>query len=89
MTMVHRSHQPLRSCIACRRKGPKHELLRIVRTPEGRLEIDEEAKKPGRGAYLCRIAACGKKALKGRGFQRKLNVSLPDGFEDQLLKIIR
>ncbi len=86
--MVHRLHQPLRSCIACRQKRPKHELLRIVRTPGGLLEIDEEAGKPGRGAYLCRNIACGKKALKGHGFQRRLNVSLPEGFEDQLLKAL-
>lgn len=87
--MSQRYHQPLRSCIACRRKCPKHELLRVVRSAGGRLEIDEEAIKPGRGAYLCRNAACGKKALKGRGFQRRLNVSLPDGFDDQLLRILR
>ncbi len=82
-------HQPLRSCIACRRKRPKHELLRVVRSLGGRLEIDEEAVKPGRGAYLCRNVACGKKALKGHGFQRRLSVSLPDGFEQQLLKVLR
>jgi predicted RNA-binding protein YlxR (DUF448 family) len=87
--MVHRGHQPLRSCIACRRKSPKQGLLRVVRTPEGRLEIDEEAKKPGRGAYLCRKLDCGRKAIKGQGLQRKLNVRLPDGFPDQLLKALR
>ena len=81
-------HQPLRSCIACRRKRSKYELLRVVRSLGGRLEIDEEAIKPGRGAYLCRNVACGKKALKGHGFQRRLNVSLPDGFEEQLLKAL-
>ena len=28
--------------------------MRIVRTPNGAVEIDLTGKKPGRGAYLCR-----------------------------------
>ena len=42
----------LRSCIVTREKLPKSELLRIVRTPEGKVEIDITGKMNGRGAYL-------------------------------------
>ncbi|WP_119314223.1 YlxR family protein [Calidithermus terrae] len=39
-------------CVACRRRRPKRELLRVVLTPEGPV-IDPSGKKPGRGAYVC------------------------------------
>lgn len=32
---------------------PKKELIRIVRTPEGAIELDKTGKKAGRGAYVC------------------------------------
>ncbi len=47
-----RGHVPVRMCVVCRRRRPKHELLRIVVTPEG-FVLDESGKKPGRGAYVC------------------------------------
>ena len=58
-----RKHVPLRSCIACREKLPKRELIRVVRTPEGTLEIDPKGKSAGRGAYLCRKRECSEVAL--------------------------
>lgn len=63
MSAKRRKHVPLRSCIACREKLPKRELVRIVRTPEGTLEIDPKGKRAGRGAYLCRKRQCSESAL--------------------------
>ena len=40
---------PLRTCIFTKEKLPKRELLRIVRTPEGNIIIDESGKANGRG----------------------------------------
>jgi len=62
--VAHRKHVPLRSCIACRRKAPKRDLIRVVRTPEGTLEIDARGKRQGRGAYLCRKWQCCETALQ-------------------------
>lgn len=45
-------HVPERMCVACRKRRPKRELLRVVLTPEGPV-IDPSGKKPGRGAYVC------------------------------------
>ncbi|WP_457630454.1 YlxR family protein [Oceanithermus sp.] len=39
-------------CASCRRRRPKRELLRVVRTPAG-WELDPSGKRPGRGAYVC------------------------------------
>ena len=45
-------HVPIRMCVACRRRRPKGELLRILVTEEG-FVIDPSGKRPGRGAYVC------------------------------------
>jgi uncharacterized protein len=70
---------PQRTCTACRQVKDKRAMLRLVRTPAGKLEIDSSGKKEGRGAYLCRDAACWEKALKSNqlehAFKNKLNQS--------------
>jgi predicted RNA-binding protein YlxR (DUF448 family) len=63
---------PLRSCIACREKHPKRNLLRIVRTPEGTFEIDLKGKRSGRGAYMCRKQQCWDAALQPRRLSQAL-----------------
>ena len=46
---------PMRSCIVTKEKLPKKELIRVVRTPEGNVIVDETGKANGRGAYLKKI----------------------------------
>ena len=46
---------PCRTCVITREKLPKKELIRVVRTPEGEVIIDETGKANGRGAYLKKI----------------------------------
>jgi predicted RNA-binding protein YlxR (DUF448 family) len=51
----------------------------------GTLEPDPEARKPGRGAYLCREnPACAEQAIARRGFQRSFRgpVAIPDNLLD-------
>ena len=57
-------HVPERTCIACRQRRPKWELVRVVRTVPGGLEIDTRGKKAGRGAYLCKLQECWEIGLK-------------------------
>ena len=40
----HRKHIPRRVCVACRNVESKRELIRIVRTPEGSVVVDERGK---------------------------------------------
>ncbi|MDP2953804.1 MAG: YlxR family protein [Chloroflexota bacterium] len=67
---------PQRSCIACRRVKAKRELVRIVRTPAGTVQVDERGKEPGRGAYLCRERDCWEAGLKKSRLARALSVDL-------------
>ena len=67
---------PLRMCVACRQMRGKRELLRVVRTPDGEVRIDESGRANGRGAYICRETACLEKAKKSRALERALEASL-------------
>ena len=69
---------PMRQCLGCREMFPKRELIRVVRSPEGRLSLDFKGKAPGRGAYLCPNPDCLKKARKSRAIERAFSVSVPE-----------
>jgi hypothetical protein len=72
-------HTPHRTCVGCRQKRPKRLLIRIVRTPQGQVVVDDAGKAQGRGAYLCRRPECWKKALERGSLNRALRVSMqPD-----------
>ena len=43
---------PMRTCVVSHEKYPKKELIRVVRTPEGDVVVDDTGKQNGRGAYL-------------------------------------
>ncbi|MEM7798749.1 MAG: YlxR family protein [Chloroflexota bacterium] len=51
-------HIPQRTCIICREKKDKRELIRIVNHAEDGFVIDVTGKKNGRGAYLCTASTC-------------------------------
>ncbi|MFH1648011.1 MAG: YlxR family protein [Chloroflexota bacterium] len=67
---------PQRTCVACRQTRAKRELVRLVRTHGGDIEIDTSGKKEGRGAYLCPDRGCWEKALRGRQLEHTLRGSL-------------
>ncbi|MEZ0344003.1 MAG: DUF448 domain-containing protein [Caldimicrobium sp.] len=51
--MPKKGHIPERTCVACRIKAPKWDLIRFV-AKEGEVILDERGIFPGRGAYLCK-----------------------------------
>ena len=69
---------PMRQCLGCREMRPKKELIRIVRSPEGTLDLDARGKMPGRGAYLCHQTECLEKAIKSKAVERALEVPLTE-----------
>ena len=70
--------QPLRMCLGCRESKPKADLIRIVKTPEGCILLDERGKVSGRGAYICRSRSCFDKAYRSKALERSLSVSVPE-----------
>jgi predicted RNA-binding protein YlxR (DUF448 family) len=51
-------------------------MVRIVRTPDHRVEIDESGKASGRGAYLCRESKCWEKTLSEKRLEHALKTEL-------------
>lgn len=70
---------PQRTCVGCRTVHPKRDLVRVVRTPDGTVEIDPSGKRSGRGAYLCQQKGCWERALKRRSLEHALKITLDDG----------
>ena len=71
-----RKHIPQRTCVVCRQVQNKRELVRIVRTPDRELVIDDTGKRNGRGAYLCRQSTCWEAALKGTQLSKALKMEI-------------
>ncbi len=77
---------PWRQCIGCREMKPKRDLLRILRTPEGELLLDDTGKKNGRGAYLCRDIQCFAKARKSKALERSFQMGIGQEIYERLEK---
>ncbi len=77
---------PMRKCVGCQEMKEKKELIRVVKTTEGELVLDDTGKKNGRGAYLCRSASCLAKARKTKAIERSLGVSVSDEVYEELEK---
>jgi len=63
----------------------KRALVRLVRTPEGHLQVDKTGKQNGRGAYLCRERGCWEAALKGQQLGKALKMQIGER-EQQVLR---
>ncbi len=73
---------PLRKCIGCGEMKDKRELVRVVRNKDGEISVDLYGKKPGRGAYICRSAACLTKAQKAKRLERAFSTQIaPEIYE--------
>ena len=81
--------QPERRCVACNEKKEKRELLRIVKTPENKIEVDLTGKKNGRGAYICKKEECLNKAINTgkleKVFERKIENEIYDNIRGVII----
>lgn len=80
---------PMRSCVITKEKLPKKELIRIVRTPEGNVIVDESGKANGRGAYLKRDIEVIEKCKKTKALNRILETEISDDVFENLKEIIK
>lgn len=77
---------PQRQCIGCGEMKNKKEMIRVIKTPEDEIKLDDTGKKNGRGAYICKSMDCLQKAMKSRGLERSLKVSIPHDVYEELEK---
>lgn len=79
---------PQRQCMGCRERKAKKELIRVVRTPEGGVQVDFSGKVNGRGAYLCPNPECLRKAQRIKSLERSLEIAIPEEVYTRLEKEI-
>jgi len=77
---------PQRTCAACRKVKNKKEMVRLVRSAGGTIEIDLTGKKDGRGAYLCRDRSCWEGLSRGKQLEHAFRQEINRGDLDTLMK---
>ncbi|MCR4721177.1 MAG: YlxR family protein [Lachnospiraceae bacterium] len=77
---------PVRKCTGCGEMKPKKEMVRVILTPDEKIELDLTGKKNGRGAYICRSRECLEKALRTHGLERSLKAAIPEEIAQDLIK---
>ncbi len=77
---------PLRQCVGCNEMKSKKEMVRVLKTAEDDIVLDDTGKKNGRGAYLCKTKECFVKARKNKGLERSFKMSIPDEVYNTLEK---
>lgn len=81
----------MRTCVITKEKLPKKELIRVVRTPEGNVIVDEDknGKTNGRGAYLKKALEVIELAKKTKALEKHLETKIDDELYKNLVKIIQ
>ncbi len=78
----------LRTCVVTHEKLEKKDLIRIVKSPDGKVFIDESLKANGRGCYLKKDKEVILKAKKSKALDRNLNILVNDEIYEELLNRI-
>ena len=79
---------PLRTCVVTKESLPKQELLRIVRTPEKVVKVDETGKLNGKGAYIKKDLAVLEKAMKSKILEKRLECKIEESVYEEIINII-
>ena len=80
---------PMRTCVVTKEKLEKRDLIRVVRTPVGEVEIDLTGKMNGRGAYIKKDINVIEKAKKTKILERHLEVSVPYSVYEELENYVK
>lgn len=80
--------KPARTCMACNEQKEKRELLRIVKSKEGIIELDLTGKKSGRGAYICKNLECLEKIMKTKRLERIFEKEISQELYDSIRGVI-
>ena len=80
--------KPERTFIVCRTQREKKDLLRIVKSKEGIIEVDLTGKKNGRGAYICKNEECLNKLIKTKRLEKVFEKEISENLYESIRGII-
>ena len=78
------TNSPERTCIVCRKKGPKENFIKIVKNKNGEVSIEKQKKLDGRGAYICKNEKCFADAKKKRALNRVFKMQISDEIYEEI-----
>ncbi len=68
-------HQPLRTCVGCRKRAALTDLIRLV-VVDGVVTVDHNRRASGRGAHLHPDLSCIEQAIARKSFQRSFRATV-------------
>jgi len=78
-----------RTCVVCRERRQRIDLLRIVRTPDGQIAFDKTGRMDGRGAYVCGDGGHRGDNSRGQSIDRgKLRHALKIEVDDSMVNLL-
>lgn len=77
-----------RTCIGCREKKQKQELIRIVCNKYKEINVDFRQNQEGRGAYICKKEECFDKAQKKNKLKSALKINIENKKYEELRGVI-
>ena len=80
--------KPARTCMACNEQKEKNDLIRIVKSKDGIIDVDLTGKKSGRGAYICKSEACLDKLIKSKRLERIFEQEISSEIYESLRGVI-
>lgn len=74
--------------MGCNQKKSKKELIRIVKSKTGLINIDRTGKQEGRGAYICDNITCLEKVIKSRKLEKVLESKISEEVYNNLRGVV-
>ena len=74
--------------MGCNEKKNKNELIRVVKSSDGKINIDKTGKMPGRGAYICERKECLEKAIKTKRLERVFETKIEEEIYEKIRTLV-
>lgn len=79
---------PIRKCIVCGNQKDKKDLVRIVKSKDEGIFVDQSYKRNGRGAYVCKNQACFESMVKTGRLKHAFKAIIDESVYDEIKEII-
>ncbi|MBQ9790171.1 MAG: YlxR family protein [Clostridia bacterium] len=73
-----------RTCVVCRSKKDKSDLIRIAKLSNGDICVDKTGRTGGRGCYVCADPLCLEKMYKVRALNRAFKTNFGEDVYDRI-----
>lgn len=86
--MAKERRAPIRKCIVCGAQKDKKDLIRIVKSKDEGVFVDQSYKRNGRGAYVCNNQICFEALVKTGKLKHAFKTMIDDSIYDEIKEII-